>query len=520
MPRRAVVVAVALLLACGKKSASTESAASARAARETPGPLIAPPPASPDAGVLGGPPGVDDAGAPRQWVDRAVLRGMLLRKDHAALAAVFERLQADFESDPMRETWPMDAADAFDSAEPAMKVALDEWASATPASFAPYLARGTHLVNVGYTRRGTGWARETPAEDLDEMKRAFAPARTDLEKALTLRPRLVAAQRRLIQIGRAGGDPALAERAIGSALDACPSCLRVRVTYMVNSTPRWGGSYAKMRAFAARSASAGPTMRLLTGFIDLDQADAFEREKEHDAARAALDRACALGDRWEFFEARGLFASRHGDNERALADLDHAVALRPGDPEVLSARAGVRDVAGRYEGAALDLRDVFGVAPTEVRAKRIVGHVVDGLVYEADRTRRRGDEQAAVRLLDLAAELAPDDPRVTRQRGWTILGDAAAPDAIAELEAAVRREPDSFDARRRLDYALSRQRRWDRVVPIWDEYLAAHPDDGRAYLERGGAYFHLGKMAEAKADARRACERGVSEGCVREKQVR
>lgn len=55
---------------------------------------------------------------------------------------------------------------------------------------------------------------------------------------------------------------------------------------------------------------------------------------------------------------------------------------------------------------------------------------------------------------------------------------------------------------------------------MWTAYLARHPNEGRAYLERGGANFHLGKRAEARADAAKACELGVSEGCEREKQIR
>ncbi len=41
-----------------------------------------------------------------------------------------------------------------------------------------------------------------------------------------------------------------------------------------------------------------------------------------------------------------------------------------------------------------------------------------------------------------------------------------------------------------------------------------HPDHGQAHLERGGALHHLHRLPEAIADARRACDLGVTEACA------
>jgi tetratricopeptide (TPR) repeat protein len=202
-----------------------------------------------------------------------------------------------------------------------------------------------------------------------------------------------------------------------------------------------------------------------------------------------------------------------------LTDLDRAAALKPGEPGVLAARARALATVRRYEAAGRDLREVFLVAPTNRDAKALVSNVVDGLLYEADQHRIAGRREDSIRVLDLATELAPDESRVKQKRAWAILGDAGAPDALTELEVAVTRAPDSFAARQQLDYALARQGRFDRVIELWTEYLAAHPDDGRAYLERGGAYFNLRRLPEAKSDATKACELGISEACVRAKQL-
>lgn len=54
---------------------------------------------------------------------------------------------------------------------------------------------------------------------------------------------------------------------------------------------------------------------------------------------------------------------------------------------------------------------------------------------------------------------------------------------------------------------------------MWTAFLAAHPDNARAYLERGGAYIHIGKRAEAKAGATKACELRLGEACATVKRL-
>ena len=519
---RASVVLVALLAlaGCKHKTVKTAKTASSPSSRQAPGAEIAlPPVGGDDAGApLAGTDGSDALGFPTQHVDRVVLRTMLAHKQYNELTKVFEDLQSSFELDPTRETWPMDAGDAFSSAEPAILPALDAWVAATPDSFAPYLARATHWVDTAHARRGSRTIKETPAADIELMTDAFAHAKADLDRGLTLRPKLVAAQRLRIVMARHEGNAKLAEGTISAALAACPSCYRVRVTYIVNSVPRWGGSYADLATFVRRSQTSGPLMKLLPGFIDLGHAEDFSDAKKLEPALAALDHACSLGERWEFLSERGEVQSRLGDKDKGLADIEHAATLCPGNPDIFASRADAHYGLKHYELAGKDLRSVFQLEPTNEKAKRLLPYEIDALLWEADQHKKAGRRVDAIRVLDLAAELAPGDRRVTGNRAWAILGDAGSPDAIDQLEAAAKAAPDDFAAHQQLDYALAKQRRFPRVVEMWSEYLGAHPNDAHAYYERGGAYFNLGKRAEALADARKACDLGLSEACAQVKQ--
>ena len=97
---------------------------------------------------LSGNEGTDENGYPTQYVDPEILRAMLARGRYADLTKYFEQFQDAFEKDARHEYWIHDAAAAFNSAEPAIKDQLDAWALASPDSFAPFLARGSHWASV------------------------------------------------------------------------------------------------------------------------------------------------------------------------------------------------------------------------------------------------------------------------------------------------------------------------------------------------------------------------------------
>lgn len=90
-----------------------------------------------------GPDGADADGYPKRYVDRVGLRSLLAFHQFADLTNYFEQFQTAFEADPRKEYWPIDAGEAFESAEPEIVAELDAWVAATPQSFAPYLARGS-----------------------------------------------------------------------------------------------------------------------------------------------------------------------------------------------------------------------------------------------------------------------------------------------------------------------------------------------------------------------------------------
>jgi hypothetical protein len=525
--RQEAVAAIAPAVIARPSPSPAPSDARAPAPAECPGSLGGGKALDPKAFLLGDE-GVDRDGYPKRFVDRAALRSLLQHRCFVELSGVVEWLQDEFEADSTKEFWPGAAAEALGTGEVSQRPLLDAWVEASPGSFAPVLARGTHWVSNAFLRRGGRWANETSDEDMRSMEEAAASGLVDLERAVALRPKLVAAMRgQLNALMVSSGGRQRMEAVVERALSVCPRCFQIRATYLTSLEPRWGGSHRAMAAFIASHPNRkNPRLRLLPGYIDLDRARTLRGEKDAAGALAAVERALARGESWEFLLERARIHRGQKELEAALSDLTQAAALRPGIADVIYERADILLRLRRWEEAGRDLRVALQLDPADTMGRRLLPDVVQGLVYAGVQRRDAGDSDGALERLDLAAELAPERRDIQQHRAWIVL-NRAGPDAGASDVGALDvgssdpgvEVPDDFRAVQALDYRLARERKFERIVPLWDAFLARHPDHGQAHLERSGTLYHLKRFAEAREGASRACDLGVSEGCLRAKQL-
>ena len=510
-----------------QSAARTESPDKARQRRQTPVAELAPS-AMPNGLPLLGQSGRDDYGMPTQYVDRPALRSLLLHQQYAALNWSFEQLQQEFERDQRKEYWAIDAGAAFDSAEPALRAQLDAWVAATPDSFAPYVARGYYGLAAAWARRGSAWAKDTDDSDFAAMAATLPLAMADFDRARELQPQAIAAYRGEIKVFLGMSRKRHTRRLLDDATAFCPSCFQVRVAYMMHLRPRWHGSREEMAQFAASVDGSDKKLRLLRGYVDWDAAQTLRENKDYTKAMEVIERACALGPHWEFLLERASIHRKLKETQSALEDASAAWGSRPGEPDILARRIAIFRDLSRWEAAGRDLLELLRTDPTDDYARSSLDTVVKGLIFEGWEHHKAGHREDALRVLDLAAELQPQNREIIQRRGYVVEGltersagptgtqGVQAPD-LDGLKQAARDNPDDLRAHQQLDYNLARQGKFAEVVALWDSYLERNPKDGRAYLERGGAYFHLRKLAEAKADAAKACDLGISEGCLHAK---
>lgn len=457
---------------------------------------------------------------PDRYVDRAALRSLLLHRRFDELTRYVEQLQAGFEKDPRCEGWPIDATHALGTGEPELTPLLDAWVAAAPKSFAPLLARGSHWESAGWARRGGAVANETAQDDFEAMRDAFARAREDLGRAIALRPRLVAAYVLLYSAAMGSSDPAGMESAYRAAVAACPTCMAPRQSAIHSLEPRWGGSLDAMTAFAASLPTRdAPRLAFLRGYPDLERVTLLEEARRYGEVAAAADRMVAAGEHAPFYWRRGRSKLRRSPDE-ALVDLQRARELAPGETEILVSVARAHQLARRWEASAIALRELLRVDPLHVKARRWFPDIVAGLGTEAQRLASAGRETDALRLLDLAIDLSPDAEDLLARRDAILLSPHGEPaDQVPAFAQKRDQPPGDLETMRRLDRALFKRGEVARAVALWTDFLRTHPNEGRAYLERGGANAQLRQLRQARLDAEQACELGLSEGCARARSL-
>jgi Flp pilus assembly protein TadD len=467
--------------------------------------------------------GKDADGYPLSYVDRVAARSLLGRGKYAELTSYLEKFQADFEADPHNEYWINDAAEAFESAEPALLAKLDEWAKATPRSFAPYLARGVHRFAAGAAGRGTKWAKDTHADDMKAMDDAFASALDDLHQALMLKAGVMPALRYQLRIAlMSGAHHGLFEPVAKRAFALCPACFIARVTYQVGLEPRWGGSYERMAAAAAdASPSVNPRFKQLAGYADADRAEAEIRNENLDSALALIERACALGDNADFLAIKADILNRRKEFGPARSAANRALELRPQRPNLLYRRARIASTgpAKDWQTAYTDLSMALRLEPNDSEARSLLAYIAKGLATAGWEAHQAGNDTDAIRWLDEASELLPNKEFEQRRVEVLTSGFHGTDAEIAELEQRAKADRHDFYAHARLDYALSKRGEWPRIAAMWNAYVTENPNDGRALVELGGTLMHQGRVAQARVAVARACELGVSKGCLIAKRL-
>lgn len=190
------------------------------------------------------------------------------------------------------------------------------------------------------------------------------------------------------------------------------------------------------------------------------------------------------------------------DHNGALADFEAALATHPQEPDLLVNRAWELRKRQQCVPASQDLLLVARIDPSDPSLGSWIDTCWPHIVGGAARLTREGRVADARAMVELAEALKP-----TESQG------APADPKLASLRAAARAPRATFADCKSLDDALFAQNGYPEIVLMWTRYLTDHPNDARAFLERGGALLRL-EHAEAVADAKKACAFGLREACA------
>jgi tetratricopeptide (TPR) repeat protein len=420
---------------------------------------------------------------------RAEIQRLLRSRDFAALTNLVDAKQALVERDIRNESELHRVINSFGSADPTLAPIIDDWVAASPDSVAPNIASARYLFARAYAERGTKFAADTSREQVIGMNHFLEKVVLDAGTALARAPRLTEGYAVLIDVSRMTG----AQRACGEiareGLSVAPASMRIRWALALCRLPRWGGSHEAVQAIwdqAKPFVADHPALAALGGVVSWD----LGRSADGEDALRHLEAALAAGPHSAFFLSR---AREYIDTKKidsALEDATNGLAWAPEDPDLLAIRFRSLAGLGRFTEAQTTL----------------------DLLAEVDTTHADVPQWREYMQKQQAAAKA-DSTGGHYSRGHQHLRAGDQRRALAEFEAAVRRDPAHFDACLSIDQLLAPRREWDAIIGHWTNYLAAQPGDARAYLERAGANSWKGDMTAARADLTKACELGSEKAC-------
>ena len=195
----------------------------------------------------------------------------------------------------------------------------------------------------------------------------------------------------------------------------------------------------------------------------------FARLGEIDKAREHLQaiRSKDPTQSMRIYRAEAEILARHDRLDDAMSVYNQAIDENPGNADLLYARAMLAEKLDRLDILERDLRKILTNEPDNADALNALGFTL------ADRTNRYDE---ALKLLERAIELKPDDYYVIDSMGWVLYRMGRLEEAVEFLQRAFMLSNDP-EVAAHLGEVLWVMGRKVAARKIWDSALQTTPDD-------------------------------------------
>jgi len=348
------------------------------------------------------------------------------------------------------------------------------------------------------------------------MRLDFSSADKDIDAALAINPRLLTAYIMRMSMAMPDGNAAKYAEAFSRGRELFPTSYLLYRQALGGAFPRWGGSYPKMEKIASdayQHIDQNPQLYMLFGLIYSAQAQDFRDAKDYDKAIALCAKALAYGDNPDVFYERIRAEYAKKDYAGARKDAEYSSSLWPIRSEPYLYRAAVAFQTGDYESAKKDILFVRQQLPLENESWSGLSWASTEFMYGGHKV-FEADPASALARYDLALEANPRNADAYYWRGRVYLKLKQPERARADFENAIKCDPHMFVAYHDLDnYVLMPQRKWDEILPLWNQFLLLEPRNADAHLERAGTYHYKGDSRSANEDLHQACVLGSRRAC-------
>jgi tetratricopeptide (TPR) repeat protein len=242
---------------------------------------------------------------------------------------------------------------------------------------------------------------------------------------------------------------------------------------------------------------------------------ALEEQKRWIEAAAAFSRIGPEdGDLWVGARSNAAYALTHaGKGAEALRTLEEALAARPEETRLQTARAWVLDRLGRSPEAVRGLERAIARREKAGDAD-VAADLYDALAASLARAGRPAEAVALLRRA-LAARPRHEGLLFSLGQAQERAGDMDA--ALAQMRALLVQNPDHAEALNFVGYAWAeRGERLEEAERLLLRALELRPENGYFLDSLGWVYYQRGEVARAVATLERAVEAGDAEPTILE----
>jgi tetratricopeptide (TPR) repeat protein len=267
------------------------------------------------------------------------------------------------------------------------------------------------------------------------------------------------------------------------------------------------GEYEQAIGEFRRAAAIDPLVSdSAAGFGSIGRAIGALRQVRLSEARSLVEQSAADADSSEAHRVRGLVYWADSNYEKAIAELNTAIAQAPRNERARLALSRVFSSMGRDADAELALQETLRALPESALARWWLASAYERVNRFTEA--RQELEHAAAAAIHGESQLHGAVARLAS-------GAADFPAAIAALQRAVNAQPNDPAMHRLLARALVQQDRADEAVAEFVAALLIDPRDAEALAGIGQIHLNAGRHTEAAEVLGRATEMSPGNSEVR-----
>ncbi|MDO6746664.1 tetratricopeptide repeat protein [Gilvimarinus sp. 1_MG-2023] len=296
----------------------------------------------------------------------------------------------------------------------------------------------------------------------------------------------------------------MAYQALQNANRIYPHNYIVRRGYILNLSPRWGGSWQKISDFVNNQpldSTINPKLGELAGYELFERGNLLYIKKEYQSALEIFDQSLQFGPNPVTLYYRGRSNYWLDKYSQAIDDFTKAIYLQPDVADYYYWRSKALYYFGRYTDGLADIERAYALNPLDEGIQKFRTL----LLRKYEHPQLKGVDKNKAR--NLVNEQTPKyDEKAQYLKGYShlALGENAAAEEVFRHLIVI--NFDNIDYARWLDFALFRQAKLEEIVQFWDDFIARNPESAEAYGARAGTYYHLEKYYKA-IDSARIAER-------------